>query len=772
MNQQKLIEFGGTTSSIENYEDEIFATRSLALKHYAAEDLQHMDVHSLVIVQKLLQHGDAFGFWSTPQQWLVASYKRRASEGTSVDLRERICSYLPADLIVVKSDEPTEKYLDYLGQVEFAVLVMTRYLLLLRMGPVGMKRSKHQSLDVSTLYRLAYANLPPIFASLLAKRLRFSRAHMHVHQEEQIIETRTHSNFLSKFKLEDFEGLSKAVCKGAINEFQRMRLMQEMGLWGDVPLLSIPSTEKAIKANRKFNEPNSEVDSHQPLPDEYVALMGQRSLWLIQDLAPNLFNVGNQMLVLWNTTAASGFSADTIISKRRQILKRILASYVWIDSRGKIFDLPAFELKLPKENATQKAARLKSGLPDETLVWPPRGLRDFVALIGLVQMAHYFVLSMSMGSRQSETLDLKRNALVQGAKGQKVIQGKDFGFVRGKTFKLVRSKVGVLKEWLLPELAVKAFEQQVLLVRLAEQIGQMRPELNPIRTAESTHLWISAIAGGKGDTTKPLSDINKALVTFARSIGMDIAPGGQNLRSHRFRKSLARLVALALTQAPKLLMEVFGHKSIEMTLYYILSDKQLRSEIEKVERELRVMRAKEVVERMAEADSLDRSIEYNGLAGYGGLGAYKIREVVQVRLRSQHRLGMQFGAETVVELAELLTFQGKAWEQVRHGVICTKVPGQTGPCNKGVGRPEPSKCQSGCDHRLEEAFLRDDVDSAIKDALVEFESAQSSGEELSSSFWAGQLRSLLPRFPDLRDKWLSNNLIRSLFLRVPDGVSQ
>lgn len=772
MNQTNSGELRKNGSHIEG-EAEIVAAHSAALQHCAAEDLQQMDEHSLMTVQRLLQHGDLFGYWATPQHWLVASFKRRAVDGAAVDLRERICSHLPPEVLheLKKSVNPTKRYLDCAGELEFAVLVMTRYLLLLRMGPVGMKRSKFQPLDVSTVFQLAYAELPPVFARLLAKRIKRSLSLSMDHSPLQKGAADSRSHFFGNFELEDFEGLSNSVRKATVNEFQRMRHMRDMGLWGDVPSQKLPSTVKAMTGGRKFNEPDPDPGSHLPLPDEYVALMGRRSLWLIQDLAPNLFTVGNSIVQLWNETAASGFSPDTIVTKRREGLQPILAEHVWVNSQGQLFEMPPFELKLPKENATQKAKRVKSGIPDDVLVWPPRGIRDFVALIGVVQMAHYFVLSLCMGARQSETMDLKRNALALDSKGRRVIQGKHVGFVRGKTFKLEQSKVGVMRDWLLPDIGVRAFEQQVLLVSVAELIGPMRPSGKSKKATESTHLWISASAGGKGATTKPLSDINKALATFARSLCLDVAPGGQNLRSHRFRKTLARLVALALTQAPKLLMEVFGHKNIEMTLYYILSDKELRSEIETVERELRVMRAKEVVERMAEADSNHLSTQHGELAGYGGLGAYKISEVVHAHRRSQLRLGKQFGAETVVDLAELLTFQGKAWEQVRHGVVCTKVPSQSGPCNKGGGRPEPSKCQSGCSHRLEESFLRDDVDGSIREALIEFESALSNDEELTAAFWAAQVRAQVPRFADLREKWLRNSVVRSLFETAPDGIS-
>lgn len=754
---------------------QIDAARAAALQHSAAEDLQHMDAQSIVAVQNLLQHGDTLGLWATPQHWLVVSFKRRAVDGTAVDLRERIIDHLPQELQreVQTSAPQTPAGRALFNDLELAVLVMTRYLLLLRMGPVGMKRAKFQPLDVSTVFRLAYAQLPPLFARALAKRSKLAIAGAVTGLPGAGNDHFTELHLLSPLEHEDLTGLSEAARKSAIGECKRMHMLQEMGLWGDVPSLQGPSKAKAMTGQRQFNEAAGEVDSHQPLPDEYVALMGRRSLWLMQDLAPNLFDIGRAMVQLWVDSACSGHAPDTVQNDRYRNVPSILAGHIWKDHEGRAFEAPPFELNLPKETATQRAARSKSSGPAaEEVVWPPRGTRDIVALFGVVQMAHFFILALSMGARQSETLDLRRDAMTRDVDGRPVIRGKDGGFIRGRTFKLEQSKTGRVRDWLLPDIAVRAFEQQVRLVQLVEQIGPLRPrnstDATPART--STHLWTQASAGGKSNTSKPLLDINKALATYARALGLDAAPGGQNLRSHRFRKTLARLVALALTQAPKLLMDVFGHKSIEMTLYYILTDKDLRTEIETVERELRVMRAKEVVQCMVDADTAQTVAQPDRLAGYGGLAAHKIQEAVQTYRHGVLRRGEEFGADNVVELAELLTFQGKAWEQVRHGVVCTKVPGQAGPCNKGVGRPEPSKCQSSCNHRLEEAFLREDVDGAIKDALNAFEDDQSKGEELSAAFWAGQIRAHVPRFADLSDKWMRHPTVRYLFNEIPQEV--
>ncbi|SDJ62871.1 hypothetical protein SAMN05216338_105715 [Bradyrhizobium sp. Rc2d] len=47
---------------------------------------------------------------------------------------------------------------------------------------------------------------------------------------------------------------------------------------------------------------------------------------------------------------------------------------------------------------------------------------------------------------------------------------------------------------------------------------------------------------------------------------------------HRWRHTVARLVALSVVGAPKVLFDLFGHKDIEMTLYYMMSDPTIADE--------------------------------------------------------------------------------------------------------------------------------------------------------------------------------------------------
>ncbi|WP_429487857.1 hypothetical protein [Paraburkholderia sp. RAU6.4a] len=207
-----------------------------------------------------------------------------------------------------------------------------------------------------------------------------------------------------------------------------------------------------------------------------------------------------------------------------------------------------------------------------------------------------------------------------------------------------------------------------------------------------------------------------------------------------------------------------------MTMTYIMTDKGLRAEIEQLCRELRVMRATEVVQKMIEAEDAEGPSLVNG--GFGGPAATTFRQAVAVQKEGLHHAGMEWGAENAKELAEVLTLQGKAWHYVRPGIICTKFPGtEAGPCNKSRGHPEPARCQTHCRHRLEEAFLREDVDGAIRDSIKAYNEASVAGEDLMRESWAGQIRMHIRRFEDIRAKWSNDPTVQLVLNEVDhDGA--
>lgn len=741
----------------ENIAEDAEATRDLALLAVSIEKIQHLDSRELATIQGILGHGDVLGTWITTPDWLPPGHPRIF---LSLNLRQRIWNFLPENLKLASVDidqSNAATKMSLTAIIDLAVLSFSRYLIILRIGPSGMGcYGNHRPLKPSTIVQIAYSYVSKLFALAVAKQVG-QAIPAHIPSDSERDDRQTEISLLSGVTLDDMSIFNRQTRADILLECKRIKMLVARELWWDDTSTNAPSLAKAMKGSELHNEQPNEIKSHLPLPDDYVAQIGPRSFWLMQNLAPNIFTIANTIAELRIEAGETGFTQETIAARRKNKIRTIIADHNWLDGEGRPFEVPPFPL-LPKQGGISTDTRDKAN----EIRWPPSSERDIMGLLGVIQMAHYFIVALSTGARKSEALGLQRNCIFKAADGRL--------YANGWTYKLVQRHGGEERDWLLPEIAVTAIEQQVRLISLVERIiytdstpPPSRSDPPPVASSSTrNHLWAQISSGPGSDRKLPLKNINVALVNYARTLGMDTAPGGQRLRSHRFRKTLARLVALSLTQAPMLLMEIFGHKSIEMTLKYILTDKDLCAEIETISRELRVMRAKEVVERMVEADMTTKTTGSSSLGGYGGLGAISVHNAVGTHQKQVHRRGEQWGAKNVMELAELLTLQGKAWEQVRHGVLCTKLPGEAGPCNKSKGRPEPSKCQSRCTHRLEDAFMREDVDEAIREALVAYELAMADDESLTAAHWAAQVRAHVPRFPDLYAKWILNPTVRGL----------
>lgn len=728
--------------------EEPVVSRERALRDFSVEVIQNLKGDELLTLQSCLRHGRQLGIWITPDEWLRPAQKKGRAH-SEVNLRNRIVNFIPQELLDKAAQVSTncqESESAFSNLLDYAVLVLTRYLLLLRLSNSSQnKMGGRASLHPRSIMAIAIMQGPILLAQAVTNQI--------AKPGDLAFDPQVEFRLLNSITAIDLHTISNSPRKEILVECNRIQKFVDMGLWTDAPSFTVTSTAKAMAGPVRSNEEPNERDSHLPLPDEYVAEMGRKSLWLIQVFAPNVLVLLESMLSLWAEIASHAWRPATVKCKRPRGLRKILARHQWRDREGYIFDAPPFPIQLPIKRGFGALTSPKNSITD--LHWKPQSYRELMALLGAIQFANYFIVSLSMGSRQSETLSLRRDCLIEGAD--------DYTYANGKTYKLVHRYEGELREWLLPDVAVEAIHLQVKIASLVERIADTKyPHSQIVGDKTPTHLWARISGGFTNDLTQPLYEINRSLIQYARTLLMDEAPSKQNFRSHRFRKTLARLVALALTQAPKLLMDIFGHKSIEMTLYYILTDKDLRAEIETVSRELRVMRAKVVIEKMVDADLSQAAIDEEKLGGYGGLAAVSIRNAVDTQRQRLHRRGSDWGVESAIELAELLTLQGKAWEQVRHGVICTKLPGEAGPCNKSKGRPEPSKCASNCIHRLEEAFLREDVDGAIQDSVVAYEHAIANDDPLTASHWAAQIRAHVLRFVDLKQKWMANTTVYTL----------
>lgn len=158
---------------------EVQASRNRALLIANADTVAMQNQNTLVVLQQTLQHGATYGFWETPRKW----GKSQSGVATmNVDVRKRIEDCLPDEyrkLLTASdldsSDEQTRAHLRAL--VDGAVLVETRYLVLLRMGPSALgRRGRFKSLDPSTVRGVAYSCAPQMLALSITKILRLGKS--------------------------------------------------------------------------------------------------------------------------------------------------------------------------------------------------------------------------------------------------------------------------------------------------------------------------------------------------------------------------------------------------------------------------------------------------------------------------------------------------------------------------------------------------------------------------------------------------------------------
>jgi hypothetical protein len=89
------------------------------------------------------------------------------------------------------------------------------------------------------------------------------------------------------------------------------------------------------------------------------------------------------------------------------------------------------------------------------------------------------------------------------------------------------------------------------------------------RPAGKKHLWV--ILGSNERVGEPLFSLTEPLVKAVKHLGLSHLTGDDRAHVHRWRHTVARLVALSVVGAPQVLFDLFGHRDLDMTLRYMLS---------------------------------------------------------------------------------------------------------------------------------------------------------------------------------------------------------
>ncbi|MBP1317113.1 hypothetical protein [Herbaspirillum sp. 1130] len=491
-------------------------------------------------------------------------------------------------------------------------------------------------------------------------------------------------------------------------ELQRFSRLASMGYWSEISRAepSASSTYLSFRGARVLPD-SVEEDKFRPLPDQFVHLTGKRSLWIVNNLSEEVIDALEEGLAI--SRKPSRLHKGGPVSKHEKTVRwnSYLARRVW-----KTKEVSFLNKIVCKGRTTVK---------NRFLMWPPRTWTDLRLFLKILEMANCFIMALSTGPRASELLSWTTSSIAEDAEVADEI--------RGKTWKMVQSVHGIERSWPLPTVSQKAAVNQQRIVRLLAMV--LDPDLSHQDVRDRTFpLWVVSFPQG---TLTPLVNIGPELRWYVNAIGTMHLLDSQALTNHRFRKTIARLIAIAFVHSPRILIDIFGHSSIDMTISYIMTDPQIVADIREARSAIVKMMAKEAIRC---ADEM------------GGPAAGRFRETVRIA-----RTMGDFSAESEDDLASMLTEAGRTWLKPRDGVICTKGRGVSGPCALGSKRVNTANCQVNCNHRLEEPTARAQANSAVIRCIEKVELADASGDLIQADIWERRLVENLRRFDSLVDSW-------------------
>ncbi|MCJ2096326.1 integrase [Methylobacterium sp. J-072] len=518
--------------------------------------------------------------------------------------------------------------------------------------------------------------------------------------------------------LVDRLSMRDAVCDGqrprtdVVTLFRWLSESGERGVLSDYPSLT-PAHQDAASMKEGSNRGpapvrtvKTEERNWQPFSDAFVTEVVWRGLWIQRHLASQLLDCWSALREITAEAAARGqvTSNPAVIERRRAHL----ASIDWRDADGQPITRLPFEVAQKVGFKFEKSDR-----------WPPRDGGSISLMVGILQAMNLCMVGFCVGARMSEIASAQDEALGHLADGR----------LAGRTFKLADEVEGQPRDWPLHPAAVKAIELQHDLAR------RVRPD-------GANHIWVLSGKAGTHPVGSPLLNLTEPMVSAVEHLGLSHLTGKDRAHAHRWRHTVARIVALSVMSAPQVLLDLFGHRDLEMTLRYMLSDPEIAQDVMRVATETAFVLAEDAIAETIAGEA-------------GGPAAAPLRQGLEdLRMRRGEET---FGADSLRELTDILTFGGKQWELVRPGVICTKAPGQFGPCTQGFGEPDPGSCRTTCDHRLETSRAKAQCDAAVGALVQEFEAAEREGADMLAENLRGQLLAQLRRWEEVRERWSANS---------------
>lgn len=693
--------------------DLVEASYLACLQRFEPADVQNLGRDELLGAQTLLGHGPKWGYWQTPATLAPGLVK---PSHRKIDLAARLRDFLVKEGVTNASE----------ALIEEGVCMLTRIGILLRLVPAGTSIwTASRALKPASILLHLYNNIPRITARALRRKL------------ERGEEASGVFCCLTDADKHEFNATNKTRI-----ELVRLYTLAARGQWHDVPppLEATQTTDPSCAPNVPPSK--NKTIPFSPLPDAWLEEIGPRVLWVIQELGPHLLHLlealpESMSKLNWSLSSAS-------IGKHLQLLIAAhLAKYPWLDRDGHPLT-PPFAMT---------TANGKCGA--DTLEWPPRTYEHIVNQSVTLQTSHLFISLLACAGRIGEVATLTRHCVT--------IQRDGEGYLNRHSYKLSANFLGDELQSPSPEILQTCMGQQARLAAAFDRLprsldaGQM-PEM--ARYGEK--LWVSIGTAGKcGEKAEVV--FNSALMNLAVRLDVNPKPGGKRVHAHRFRKTIGRLAGVALFNSPLVLKRLFGHKSIEMTLHYILCVPGIREEAETVLRELRIMHCAEALEEIHHAVANNLPLPANGGAGAARLVAAVEKQ--EAHLREQGRVWTEGSA---YELACLLTGQGKGWRLINANIVCSKDWVCSKPHRHKELELDKPKCDPGCENRVVLARRRRDIEESIEQYLDIARRAQADGQLLVMAHSMENLREVLGYYADLREEYLAMPDVQAMFALCDD----
>lgn len=472
----------------------------------------------------------------------------------------------------------------------------------------------------------------------------------------------------------------------------------------DQPLTSIRHINGPLSRESERAD-GEDARQYRPLPDEYLAEVGWRCSFYLDHIGPNLVRIfadhpdQPHHKIKWfpKGRRKDGPTQQTIASYRSKAWEAFLRQFQWVDKDG----APLIAMPFHCNN----------------MPFPPSTKESLFKLVGRHMDALIHMLMLLSGGRTSEVQSFRRDVIVRPSSQNETEDS--FALLEGRTMKPSATNVGDDRNWPIPEIVAGWIANQTALAK----------ELGPL---DSQSIWMS-MSTSNANTARV--DMYHRCTSFASRHNLSHLVDG-TAHPHRYRKSIARLALLALSGAPMLIMQMFGHRDLMTTLRYLLSDPAIRDDLRELLGERRIEIALNLVEDLDSASG--RAADTLRSAR----DAYFDELKVPLNVRSQKITLFQFVTARLVDGSVDIKI-------VYPGVVCIRSIEQDGACAIKGMPIDPARCQSRCAFRMDLALRKSEVVAIIEDCLNLYLDARDKQNLLVQSAMAANIFDNVSIFSDI-----------------------